>query len=342
MTTPRMHRNLALDTLKGILIFLVIVGHGLQYIAYAGSEAYWGNPVFKFIYIFHMPLFMAISGYVAARSLVKIDVLPMVLKKAKELLIPVGLWCFAWSVLALVMHKVSFNFGFIMYWAEQTIGNYWFIWSLMFSYLLVKILLVLPFKPSFTLPLSAFLLLFINIPFPSFYLIQYTYPFFCAGFLIAHYHIKMQFDGWSWGILGCLALGIFTLWSPDTYIYVHKLAMHSSQNLANIALMFLGGSVFSVLIYALVCRWQASQGALWLRHSFTRLGAATLPIYLVQQFAFKLVALTLHAPLLPVVWGGILAVMFAVGLTGGIFYGALVMRRWPMLSRLVFGTVLLK
>ena len=43
-------------------MWLVIWRHSIQY-CYAGEQAFFENPVFKFIYGFHMPLFMIISGY---------------------------------------------------------------------------------------------------------------------------------------------------------------------------------------------------------------------------------------------------------------------------------------
>lgn len=50
------------DSAKSILIFLVILGHTLQYF-YCSGESYWSNPVFFFIYSFHMLLFSLLSGY---------------------------------------------------------------------------------------------------------------------------------------------------------------------------------------------------------------------------------------------------------------------------------------
>lgn len=48
------------DIAKGIAIMLVVMGHVLQF-DMAGANR---NVVFSFIYSFHMPLFMSLSGYV--------------------------------------------------------------------------------------------------------------------------------------------------------------------------------------------------------------------------------------------------------------------------------------
>lgn len=63
-TTQKPQRNTYLDLCKGIAILLVILGHSIQYGMGEGYEGYWENPVFRFIYSFHMSLFMLISNVV--------------------------------------------------------------------------------------------------------------------------------------------------------------------------------------------------------------------------------------------------------------------------------------
>ena len=54
------------DLLKGIAIFLVVWGHTIQY---GGSGSiFFDNKAFIFIYSFHMPLFLLISGYFLAKT----------------------------------------------------------------------------------------------------------------------------------------------------------------------------------------------------------------------------------------------------------------------------------
>ena len=51
---------------KGIAIILVLIGHCIQYgngEAYLNPGLYWDYLMMKMRYSFHMPLFMAISGY---------------------------------------------------------------------------------------------------------------------------------------------------------------------------------------------------------------------------------------------------------------------------------------
>ena len=65
-TKQKKQRDVSLDIAKGILIFLVVWGHAIQMgfgYGYGESGLYMRNAIYRGIYSFHMPLFMAISGY---------------------------------------------------------------------------------------------------------------------------------------------------------------------------------------------------------------------------------------------------------------------------------------
>lgn len=59
-----MKRLLWADSLKGILIVLVVLGHAMQETLKAGC---FENHVWNYIYSFHMPAFMAVSGFLNYR-----------------------------------------------------------------------------------------------------------------------------------------------------------------------------------------------------------------------------------------------------------------------------------
>lgn len=77
-------RNVEYDILKGILIVFVVVGHALQS-CFDTPESY--NSLFVFIYTFHMPLFVFISGYFFT-SCMKYDFKTLIEKKTKRLIVP--------------------------------------------------------------------------------------------------------------------------------------------------------------------------------------------------------------------------------------------------------------
>ena len=91
MREQRGQRIVFIDQLKGIAIFGVVLGHLIGH--NAGSD----NGLWTFIYSFHMPLFMFISGYLAsvtstAETLSWNKIGRTILKKSRTLLLPSLTW----------------------------------------------------------------------------------------------------------------------------------------------------------------------------------------------------------------------------------------------------------
>lgn len=63
MRLASMARLASMDMLKGFAIIMVIAGHAVQYLI---SGHYYDKEVYLLIYSFHMPLFMAITGFFAS------------------------------------------------------------------------------------------------------------------------------------------------------------------------------------------------------------------------------------------------------------------------------------
>lgn len=85
-------RNTYIDLAKGVAIFLVVLGHCIQYgysIDYYESRAFFENIVFKIIYSFHMPLFALISGYLFYFSLKKRNFFETIYNRFMTLGIPI-------------------------------------------------------------------------------------------------------------------------------------------------------------------------------------------------------------------------------------------------------------
>lgn len=115
-----------IDNLKAFAIVLVFLGHSIQYL---GCE--WGGEyncfTFNLIYSFHMPLFMALSGFFFSSSL-NMSFSDMIKKKSLYILLPAIVWSFP---------KIVFTrniLGVLIY-------NLWFLKSVWICYLTFYILL---------------------------------------------------------------------------------------------------------------------------------------------------------------------------------------------------------
>jgi len=102
------------DNIKGFLIVLVVLGHTIQYTV--GLD----NVVWRYIYSFHMPLFMAVSGYCCYKSHLGWN---LITKRAVRLLIPFLVWAI---VKSLLLNDITYVWTVIKYpdrglWFLQTL-----------------------------------------------------------------------------------------------------------------------------------------------------------------------------------------------------------------------------
>lgn len=103
-----------IDNLRGFLIILVIIGHCIQYM----DIDYDHNIIFRYIYSFHMPLFMFVSGYVSYKhdyrwSLIK--------RRAIQLIVPF----ISWAMIGMTISG-SYDMKFLTH-PDTAL---WFLWVL--------------------------------------------------------------------------------------------------------------------------------------------------------------------------------------------------------------------
>lgn len=122
------HRLIWADALKGWLMILVIIGHAIQCILEEGCN---DNHVWNLIYSFHMPAFMAMSGWLAYRGVSK----PLMAewggylinckRRGLQLLVPYFAWSFMSFALSgdYTLQKLS---KMILY----PDSYFWFLWVL--------------------------------------------------------------------------------------------------------------------------------------------------------------------------------------------------------------------
>lgn len=105
-----------LDNLKCFLIILVVLGHSIQF----SNPDFDNVPLFRFIYAFHMPLFMWVSGYVNYRAVTQISIIK---RRALQLALPFLVWV---SFHVVKTGDLSY---YVRVFYDPTI-SVWFIWDL--------------------------------------------------------------------------------------------------------------------------------------------------------------------------------------------------------------------
>ena len=108
-------RDLGLDLVKLLAIYFVVLGHVVMFVEKKSISQNW---LYTFIYSFHMPLFMTISGYFAKSSL-KRELFPFIKGKFKQLILP-ALTCTVICCIYFFCARGQTNFRY------EIIGNSWF------------------------------------------------------------------------------------------------------------------------------------------------------------------------------------------------------------------------
>lgn len=117
------------DQVRGFAIYLVVLGHCIQYASHDGYN-YADNMIFQLIYSFHMPLFMLISGYLFWYSLSKYSFGEGILAKLKGIMIPCMIWGLVTYILDVVLNGWSpvSIYGYLYYTAYSN----WFLWAVFY------------------------------------------------------------------------------------------------------------------------------------------------------------------------------------------------------------------
>jgi fucose 4-O-acetylase-like acetyltransferase len=210
-------RSNILDSAKGFGIVCVVIGHEIVKVQ---PSSFQDNLLYNVIYTFHMPLFFIISGYLMYQSL-KGDRVQWIKKKACQLLIPHFVFNIALYFLSQLNitefpnFAKTYSFGqYIMYSTFADVGE-WFLWTL---FMVCCLVLIVDWLQKYNMKkfiiLSILLtIIIVCLPINSDSLrmarIQYYFPIFLSGYLIAKYKLQIKLKYILWSLH--LSLGLFVL-----------------------------------------------------------------------------------------------------------------------------------
>lgn len=296
-------RSPYLDIIKAILIILVIIGHSIQYgsgSTYLEKQLFFNNYLFKFIYSFHMPLFIMISGYLSYNSLNKNSLKETFISKFKSLIIPL----FFWSIIPFI---INLEFYSIIESLKLFIAvfstNLWFLWSLFYINILVKLInkyfndnifiYILSFLITFILP-NTFVIKYFNIQFS---LYSFLYFYFLIGYFYKKYNLEDKlnklFNIKTLIINTIIFILLLIPFSTNDYIYVSGINIIGNYkqlfiDLYRYLLGLLGSIELLLLIKLLLPKIKDN-----LKDKLLYLGKNTLGIYIISSI--------IHPYLLPII-----------------------------------------
>jgi fucose 4-O-acetylase-like acetyltransferase len=190
-TKSKIERVLTIDALKGFAIFLVVLGHTIQY---NNLNNFDNNPIFRFIYSFHMPLFIFLSGYIAFYSIPGKNIKEIVIKKTKLFIVPFLSWYFIISYLSSGIYQHENLIDYSNKLIKSPDYGLWFLWILFWCFILLTIFLKLTnlikiknvmIKDVIVAIILMVILYYLPINILGRSLLAWHFPFFILGFIIA-------------------------------------------------------------------------------------------------------------------------------------------------------------
>lgn len=273
-------RILYLDRLKCFAIFLVIWGHALQYFR---STDYFDEPIYRIIYSFHMPLFMALSGYFSESSYRK-GFFSGVIKKGMRLLLPI----IPFTILILLLSIQDLNLSTVQ---NAFFNSFWFLKSAFICWCL-NYVVVKWFKFNI---IGVICVLFLSQLIGQFQ-VSVMYPAFLLGYILKIREHALNHKLYC--ILSTVLFGgLLIFWDKENWTQTYYsllpiikgLPIEAGMILRYYHKIFIGlsGSVFFITLFKLAFNGKINiETHKW----FSQIGRNTLGIYLIQTIILENIA----------------------------------------------------
>jgi fucose 4-O-acetylase-like acetyltransferase len=273
------------DIVKGIAITFVVWGHVIQF---GGANIdIFKNKVFIFIYSFHMPLFMLVSGYFLAKSNEKRNYWENLKKKICHIVLPAIIGGVAYFVVKFIVEKLLGNAGydFSLQNIINEIEDIWFLWSVFMCSVVVMTAKKIAREGkglAFLLVMGYVVLCF--LPYSRYNV--YLYPYFVFGYYWDKYKIK------NINILECLSIIIFPImlqfYNEKHFIYTTGVDLINSEygvmGQINIDIFRWIIGFFGCFVIILFSKMMSYQfGNARLIKFIEKIGCYTLEIYLIHR-----------------------------------------------------------
>jgi fucose 4-O-acetylase-like acetyltransferase len=276
-----------IDSLKGYAIILVLLGHVIVFSNPIQFSMSW---LFAFIYSFHMPLLLFLSGYLVYQKPIDSKI-KFVYKKFKGLILPYFVWL---SISIIITNNFVFNSRISDYIIEHVVvyDNIWFLPVLFISFIILLIYIVSKnFLKNyrfefFTVLLfsSAYILSWtFNPPFQGLLIVRWFSPFVLLGYIAAEYKERIFKKLYIFPLSAVL----FALLLPSWSKYVINFANVNNLNLIIDFILAITGIVIS---YCLIKSLQITIINKFLKFC----GIYSLEIYLVSNFLALLLIQIAH------------------------------------------------
>lgn len=299
METEKQREKLP-DILKGFAIILVVLGHCIQEgsgESFSAQSLYFYDRWYQFIYSFHMPLFMLVSGYMCGKSMEKAktreDRTALLRRRVKALLSPIFFWTTFEYIYNFIKNpategvtpgKLIFNY---FYGAVNTL---WFLWAVLWCFLIVYVMHCY-LRDNAILYGIGFLVMFFIPDGIGLGAYKFMLPYFTVAFYAYKYihrnidHLQKTLNLWSVAAAGILFFVLFHFYDETSFIYLtgykligkdaaRQLVIDGYRTLTGFA-----GSVFFILMFRYILKRSSWKGKL-----LAALGTDTMGIFIFSGY----------------------------------------------------------
>jgi fucose 4-O-acetylase-like acetyltransferase len=275
-------RDAYADYVKGLLIILVVLGHTIQY------NNSMDDFLYKSIYMFHMPLFISISGYFTYFSLQRKPASEFIKERILTLLIPLITWGLI-NALFDIMFKGDTIPNKCMYIYMVIRNSYWFIWVILFHSVLFGILKLIKLDNRYLIAAIGVLSMLIPLFFSKNVVLAFTKDmlcFFILGYLLAYTNINKLylFCKRYFIVIITLTIACYHIWTNEDLIYFTP---SDILHLKTGILRFVAGIIISAGFLTITFFIYKLSEKSKITGYLTLLGTKTMGIYLIQGFMFS-------------------------------------------------------
>lgn len=282
VTNLAVSRIAYLDLVKCVAIWLVLWGHAITQLM---NHELGQNPAYVFIYSFHMPLFMMVSGFFA-RSSFKLTAKELVWKKFKQLIWPALIFGALWYGTDLLLGNREFSvMGVIRFEAEA----YWFLKSLFFAYLIGYLAFKCGRYKWLAIIASCALFCLLQLRGQTFFKMGNMLPFFYLGMFIKEWIPWIHRNKYIWMLIALVIFACaFYFYSLDYAFAVYFFKTLTWESLGNwmyYLLVGLSGSLMVITACMIICE---KLGETSIVRALSKIGQHTLSIYLLQKLLLEI------------------------------------------------------
>ncbi|WP_378950765.1 acyltransferase family protein [Pelosinus sp. sgz500959] len=299
------NRNQYIDTIKGITIILMVLGHCIQYGSggdYYLNAQYFENPLFKIIYSFHMPLFMLVSGYLFYYTMKKYSAKEVMKSRLTKVILPLFIWTTLIEVglltVKLIIGSVPSLSSLLIILVKQYLYSLWFLWAIFWCSVVVVVV-----ERTLKGSIMAYVgICIISLLIPdnfNAHLYKYMFPYFIISYLWNSENLwdRIQMIAQrkrtvAVYIIILIFVGLLLLYKRDSYVYTTGITIWGKnierQLLIDMYRWIIGlaGSASIFIVVMKLLSWLKFE-KMW--EYIAKIGQKSLGIYIFSGYLFAYV-----------------------------------------------------